>query len=176
MTNANLISMIGNVSQSLGPVQALIKGLGYLLGLFFIAIALTKFKHVADSKSHGSSHQKSSGPIIYFLVGVMLLFLPSMMATLSSSVFGENNVLQYVQYNPQDVYASMGIVIQTAGLIWFVRGCSLIVHMGEPGAEEGPKGFVFIVAGIFAMNFQATYGMIDYALTHLLSLTHQHQV
>ena len=171
MTNANLISMIGNVSQSLVPVQGLIKGLGYLLGILFIVTALTKFKKIADSQGHGSSQQKTAGPIIYFFVGAMLLFLPSMMAILSSSTFGTNNVLQYIQYNPHDIYASMGIVVQTAGLIWFVRGCSLIVHMGEPGAEEGPKGFVFIVAGILAMNFQATYGMINYALSHLLSLT-----
>ena len=106
MTNANLISMIGNVSQSLVPVQGLIKGLGYLLGILFIVTALTKFKKIADSQGHGSSQQKTAGPIIYFFVGAMLLFLPSMMAILSSSTFGTNNVLQYIQYNPPSTLPS----------------------------------------------------------------------
>lgn len=173
MTNANLISMIGNVSQSLIPVQGLIKGLAYVLGILFIVSSFTKFKKIAESHGQGSSQQKSAGPFIYLVVGAALLFLPSMIRTLSNTAFGSGNVLQYSQYNPYDIYSSMEIVIQTAGLIWFVRGCSLVVHMGEPGHEETNKGFLFIMAGIFAINFRSTYGFIDYAMTHLLALTHQ---
>jgi hypothetical protein len=64
----------------------------------------------------------------------------------------------------------MEIVVQTAGLLWFVRGCVLLVYSSEPGKQQGPKGLTFIIAGIFAMNFEGTYAMLNYIMNHLLSL------
>ena len=111
------------------------------------------------------------GPVAYFLGGAALIFLPSTLTTISNTAFGYNNVLQYIQYNPYDIYSSISILIQTAGLIWFVRGCVLVVHGSEPGVQEGPKGLAFICAGILAMNMEYTYGALDYLMNKLLLLT-----
>ncbi len=170
MSDANLISMIGNLSQSLRPVESLIAGLGYLIGIVFIISGLTKLKKIGDAKANSSSQEHPHVPILLFIIGAVLLFLPSTLSVISNSAFGAGNILQYIQYKPFDVYSSMTIVIQTAGLVWFVRGCVLLVHGGEPGAKEGPKGLTFILAGVFAMNFEATYGILNYFMNHLLNL------
>jgi len=175
MNDANLISMIGNVSQSLLSVESLIAGLGYLIGILFIISAITKFKKIGDAKAHSSAPEKPTAAILFLVVGAALLFLPSMVSVLSNSAFGTGNILQYIPYKPYDIYNSMQIVIQMAGLIWFVRGCVLLVHGGQPGAKEGPKGFAFIIAGILAMNFEATYGMLNYIMVHLFSLENTSQ-
>ncbi len=165
--NSDLVSMIGNVSRSLYSVESLIAGFGYLIGILFMITAVAKLK-----KTTGSSSQEGMlGPIAYFLGGAALIFLPTMLSTLSSTAFGTGNVLQYIQYNPYNIYNSMGIVIQTAGLIWFVRGCVLLVHGSAPGVQEGPKGLTFIAAGILATNFEYTFGILNYCMDHLLSLT-----
>ena len=115
MSSADLILMMGNLSKSLASVQTLITGFGYIVGIFFIFTALSKMKHAAEP----SSQEKMFSAVAYFVGGVALIFLPSMVQVFSNTAFGSGNVLQYIQYNPYDIYRSMGLLIQTAGLIWF---------------------------------------------------------
>ena len=44
-------------------------------------------------------------------------------------------------------------------------------HASEPGTQEGPKGLVFILAGILAMNFDNSIAMVNSILTYLISWT-----
>ena len=169
MNSSDLVTIMGNIGRSLIPVQTLISGLGYLIGIFFIIHALLKLKKIGGSK--GGSQEKPFGAIAYFVVGAMLIFLPSTIRIFSNTTFGVGNILQYTPFNPYDVYSSMGLMVQTAGIIWFVRGCVLLVHSSEPGTQEGPKGLTFVLAGILAMNFQETYGILNYIVVHFLSIT-----
>ncbi len=161
------VVMLGNLSGSFVAVQTLLAGFAYLLGLLLVIIALTKFQSLGDS--HGSQ-EKMSVPMAYLLGGVALIFLPSTISVLSNTAFGVGNVLQYIPYDPHSIYNSVGILVQTAGLIWFIRGCILLIHGSEPGAQEGPKGLAFLAAGILAMNFNWTMGLINSIITYLMQL------
>lgn len=130
--------------------------------------AISKLKKIAG----GHSHEKKFIPIAYLLGGSALVFLPSAYQALSNTTFGATNILSYSNYSPYDIYSSMGLLIQTAGLIWFIRGCVLLVHSGEPQAKKyGSKGLLFLFAGILAMNFENTIGAIDAAMNWLENLT-----
>ena len=166
--NTDIIAMIGNVSRSLFSVQTLMVGLAYILGFLLMLKGMGILKEIGDRRTSGSSQESMFSPIMHFLAGAGLIFLPSMAKTMSSTVFGMGNILQYIPYNPYSIQNSLGILIQTAGVIWFIRGTILLVHGSEPGAKEGRKGLTFIVAGILAMNFQNTYGALDYMMTHFL--------
>jgi hypothetical protein len=169
--NSDLVAMLGNLSRSLSSFDTLLTGLGYLIGIVFMITAMSKFRKIGDARASSGSQEKLFIPVAYFFGGAALIFLPSMLTTLSDTVFGSSNVLQYIQYNPYSVYNSMGIVVQTAGLIWFIRGCVLLVHGSEPGVQEGPKGLAFVAGGILAMNFEYTMGALNYIVSHLLDLT-----
>lgn len=137
----------------------------------FVVMSLMKLKKIGESSRQGQSEEKMTGVIIYFLMGASLIFMPSILPMLSNSAFGNGNILQYIPYNPYNVINSMEIVLQMAGLIWFLRGCALVVQGSKPGAKEGKKGLTFIAAGILAMNLQASFGIITYLLDKLMSLT-----
>jgi hypothetical protein len=168
--NTDIIAMIGNLSRTLFSVQALITGLGYILGLMLMFKALMILKEIGDRRTNSSSQDSLFLPLVHFLAGAALIFLPSMVKTLSVTAFGTGNILEYVPYNPYKIQNSLGILIQTSGVIWFVRGTMLLVHGSEPGAKEGPKGLTFVLAGILAMNFQATYGGLNYIMNHFILL------
>lgn len=170
MNSIDLVTIMGNIGRSLVPVESLIAGLGYLIGILFVIAALVKFKKIGASRGH-SGKESMFVPVAQLFVGSLLIFLPSTIQVLSNSTFGSGNILQYTPFNPYDIYSSMRLVIQTAGLIWFVRGCVLLVYSSEPGKQEGPKGLTFVIAGVLAMNFEGTYGILNYIMTHLLSLT-----
>lgn len=169
--NTTFASMLANLSLSLGPVQSLLTGLAYLLGILFMMTAISKLKKIGDARTGSHSQEKMYGPVAYFIISAVLIYLPSSVTALSNSTFGINNVLQYTSFNNTTVYGSMGIIIQTAGLIWFIRGCVLVVHGSQPGAKEGRKGLLFLLAGIFAVNFQDTMGMLSSLMNWLISVT-----
>jgi hypothetical protein len=171
MNGSDLVAMIGNLSRSLSSVDTLISGLGYLIGILFMITATLKLKKIGDARASSSSHEKMFVPVAYFVGGTALIFLPSMLGIVSNTTFGMGNILEYIPYNPYSIYNSMGILIQTAGLIWFVRGCVLLVHGSEPGVQEGPKGLAFVAGGILAMNFEYTLAAVNYVVSHLLDLT-----
>ena len=165
MNNNNLVSMLGNLGLSLSAVQSLIAGLGYFFGILLVIVGIQKLTAVANSQG------KMYSAIAYILGGAALIFLPSMLDTVSNSVFGVGNVLQYIPYQTHDIYSSMEMLIRTAGLIWFVRGCVLIMHGSEPGAKEGRKGLMFVFAGILAINFEGSMAVLNTILDKLMSLT-----
>lgn len=171
--NTDLITIIGNVSRSFASVKSLVVGFAYLLGMIFFMIAIQKFKHIANQKAGASSQDKLFVPAAYLVGGAALIFLPSMSSTLANSVFGVSNILQYAAYNPYDVISSMTFMIRVVGVIWFLRGCVLIVHASEPGVQHGKKGLMFLMAGILAINFESTTAWLNWAASEAITYSSQ---
>jgi hypothetical protein len=171
MNILDFATIIGNVSQSLYPIQRLITGVAYLLGILFFLTAIGKFRKIADHRAQSSSQEKMFAPMMYLFFGCALIYLPSTLNVMANTAFGAGNVLTYTNYNRTNIYSAIGLFTQTAGIIWFIRGCVLVAHASEPGSQDGPKGLVFIVAGILAMNFDNTVAMVNSVLNYLITLT-----
>ena len=171
MNSTDLVAILGNLSQALAPLQHLITGFAYILGLLFFVSALDKFKKKADMGSSGGQ-ESIYVPVMYMLMGAFLLYLPSAMSTLANTAFGAGNVLTYSpQTNKADVYKSIGLLVRFGGVIWFIRGCVLVAHSSEPGEKHGPKGLLFLIAGVFAMNFDNTVAGINWGFSYLINYT-----
>lgn len=172
--NIDLYTIIGNISRSFLSLEVLVRGFAYILAIFFFVTALTKLKrHFAAG--HGSQ-EKIIIPFAFIIGGTMLLYLPSALDIAISTTFGVGNVLSYASYKPYDVMNSITIFLQLAGLIWFVRGCVLIVNSTQPGFEHGAKGVVFVCAGILALNFQGTTNFLTDMINALLNSTMNYKV
>ncbi|MGC1181927.1 DUF308 domain-containing protein [Legionella sp.] len=170
MTTTDLVTILGNISQSLYPLQRLISGGAYLLGILFFITAITKLLKIADRRTQSPSQEKMFTPMMYLLFGALLVYLPSALNVVANTAFGVGNVLTYASYNPTNIYSSMGLLIRTAGLLWFVRGCVLVTHASEPGKQQGPKGLIFILAGILSMNFDNTVSMLNSIVSNITAL------
>lgn len=171
--NADIVTMLGNLSESLLAVQALVSGMAYLIGVLFMITALSRLKKIGDSRARGGSNERMFVPIAYFVGGAALIYLPTAVNILSTTTFGYGNILQYTQYKPYDIYRSMKVVILTVGLIWFVRGCTLLVHASQPGIQHGPKGLAFVCAGVMAINFEGSVAALNYVVNNLMSFSEQ---
>lgn len=179
MTSNDLIIMIGNLSKSLPDVQYFLGGFSYIFGIIFCLSALVKLKEMF---SEGGDNGRYIIPSAYFLTGIGLLFLPTLMDAFSTTLFGtQDNILAYSQSNQYDIYSSMIILIQTIGFVWFIRGCILLSHASQPqGGQEGskgmgPKGLLFIIGGLFAINIYSTTGMLNYIVNHIMQIAGGHQ-
>lgn len=173
MISNDLIGMFGNLSQSLPSFNRLLGGLSYLLGIVFYLNSLNKFKEIF-SEGGGGNH-KVGVPAAYFLFGSALFFLPSMIQTFSNTLFGTGyNLLAYSESLHFNIIYSVEMLIQTIGFLWFIRGCVLLAHASQPeqGQEgskgHGPKGFLFVLASLFAINVDSTMSALNHVMTQLM--------
>ncbi|MFC3908755.1 type IV secretion protein IcmC [Legionella dresdenensis] len=171
MNSTDLIEMLGNLSRNMFPVQSLLSGLAYLLGIIFFLTAISKLHKIGESRANSSSHESIFVPVAYILAGSALLFLPSMVTSLSNTVFGAGNVLAYAKYSPYNIQSIMETIIRTAGFIWFIRGSVLMAHASHPGVKDGPKGLAFMFAGILAINFENTGQFLTWLMGQTADLT-----
>lgn len=164
MNSIDLTTILGNISLSLVSVRSLALALGYLLGIVFVVIGLMKF-----TKLRKHSEELPSTAFVYVFSGAVLLYLPSSFAVLSNTFFGSTSILQYTPQKTFTVYDSMRIILQTIGVIWFVRGVVVLVQASQPGKQEGVKGLFFVIGGILAVNFDFTVeafnGMVSYFIS-----------
>tara|TARA_Y100000588_G_C14208738_1_gene905786 strand:- start:979 stop:1503 length:525 start_codon:yes stop_codon:yes gene_type:complete len=167
----DLITMLANLSHFLAPVEKLITASGYLLGMIFMFIAIMKLKKIGDFRARGSSSEKIFGPIAYFVGGSALIYLPSAFTVMGNTVFGSGNILAYTQFNAIDIVGVMKTIIQVVGVIWFIRGCVLMIQASDPSVKHGPKGFAFLCAGVMTVNFDATISFLNYTLSGLMNIT-----
>ena len=172
------VDMLTNIANSMESVQHLISGAAYLMGLAFAFKALMSLKELGESRSMMSGKSSIKEPLIFFLVAAMLVYLPTGFQVLMSSSFGYANVLAYAPINSNNslldslfgqdsaVGRSLSIIIQTIGLIAFVRGWVLIARSASSGQPPGGtgKGMVHVFGGILAMNIVGTLEMINNTL------------
>lgn len=148
----------------------MLSGFGYLTGIFFVFVSLLKFRKIASGSPQSPSQEKILIPLTYMGIGAGLIFMSSLVSVLANTLFGSANVLAYTSNNDATVMSVMTFLIQTAGVLWFVRGSVLLVHASEPGVKEGSKGLTFIFAGVFAINFETTFEMLNALFTYLFSV------
>jgi len=164
MSIIDLTTILGNLAQSLLSIERLVEGLGFMLGIGFVFSGLIRL-----TKINKYSHDGPAVPLANILGGAVLIYFPSAVDVISNTFFGSSNILSYANYSRLNFYDSIGVLIQTAGVIWFVRGAVLLVHASEPGKQKGFKGFLFIIAGVLSMNFSFTVGALNAVLAYFVS-------
>jgi hypothetical protein len=169
MNDIDLVAMLGNFAKSLDAVIHLVTGLSYLTGLMLVTSGIFKLKK--DVSSGAQSKDSHFGALSLIVMGSLLLFFPTTVRVLSYSMFGTENILQYAHFNRWDIYKSIGVLLQFAGVFWFVRGCIMVVHASSPGEQHGLKGLFYIISGVLSMNFTLTMGAVAYVIDHLIGLS-----
>lgn len=172
------VDILNNIASNLLPVERLIIGAAYLIGLAFAFKAIYTLKAYGESKSMMSSSTSIKEPIIYMVVAVIFIYFPTGLAIMLQTTFGSSSILQYAPVNSNNpgisalfgtgsvVGRPIAIIIQTIGLIAFVRGWILIARSASQGQPPGGtgKGLVHIFGGILAMNIVATLEIINNTL------------
>ncbi len=164
----DITTMLINLSNSMRPVQSLLSGMGYFIGIIMVISGLIKLRKVGEKGQSGSDGLTL--PLAFICGGGLLIYLPSSFDALSNTLFGATNILSYSGDNGDPFYHAMELIIETAGLVWFVRGTVLLVNSSKPGEKEGSKGMTFLIAGICAMNFDNSVAAITYALSSFFTM------
>jgi len=161
--SANVLS---NLAASLIPVEKMITGAAYLMGLAFAIKAVMTLKSHGEQRSSmsGTGNMKEAG--VYIVVAGMLLYYPTAFEVIMNSTFGYSDVLAYTSTpfitdmfgSDSTVGSSLTIIVQVVGLVAFIRGWLLIARgsaQGQAGGTLG-KGLMHVFGGVLAMNIIGT--------------------
>jgi intracellular multiplication protein IcmC len=175
---ASQVDILTNIANNLIPVEKLVTGSAYLIGIGFAFKALNTLKSYGESKTMMSSNTSLKEPLTYLMVGAILLYFPTALKIFMQTSFGYENVLQYAPVNSNnamidilfgsgsEVGQPLSIIIQVIGVIAFVRGWILIARSSSQGQQAGGtgKGLMHIFGGILAMNVIGTLEVINNTL------------
>ncbi|WED43628.1 type IV secretion protein IcmC [Legionella cardiaca] len=171
----NQADILNNIANNLIPVERLVTGAAYLIGLAFAFKAIYSLKVYGEARTMMSSNTSIKEPLAYLLVAGIFIYFPTGLAILLQTTFGSSSILQYapVDSNNYAITAVFGsgstigrplaIIIQTIGVIAFVRGWVLIARstsQGQPPGGTG-KGLIHVFGGILAMNIVATLQIVN---------------
>lgn len=167
--------ILGNIAKNITQVQHLIAGCAYLLGIMFIMKALMTLKEHGEQRSMMSQKGGMKEPLLYFFVGGMLFYAPTGLNAFMYSMFGPNATI--MAYGPltnnstplggffrsTTAGTSLVKIIQTVGLVAFVRGWVLVARAGSQGQAPGGmgKGLIHVLGGVLAINIVGTIDMIN---------------
>ncbi|HAZ7572008.1 type IVB secretion system protein IcmC/DotE [Legionella sp. PATHC032] len=172
-------NILANIANQLEPVQRLITGAAYLIGCAFIFKAIYSLKVYGEARTMMSSNTSIKEPVMYLMVGALLIYFPSLVSSVLQTTFGYSNPLAYsggVSSGSDTITALFGsgslvgrplvMIIRVIGLIAFVRGWVLIARSASQGQPPGGtgKGLIHVFGGILAINIVGTVDMINNTL------------
>ncbi len=175
---AGQAEILTRLAESLAPVERLITGGAYLIGCAFLFKAIYSLKVYGEARTMMSNSASVKEPIMYLLVGVMLIYFPTGARVIMESTFGYHNVLEYAPVSSNNasldtlfgsgsvVGQPLAMLIKVVGLIAFVRGWVLIARSASQGQPPGGtgKGLMHVFGGILAINIVGTIHMINNTL------------
>jgi intracellular multiplication protein IcmC len=175
---ANQVDILNNLANSLAPVERLLTGAAYLMGIMFFIKSIHTLKTYGESRSSMSQNSTLKEPLVYMLVGAALLYFPTTFKIFMVTSFGYENVLQYAPINSTNstintlfgsgsaVGRPLSLLIQVIGLVAFIRGWVLVARASSQGQQPGGtgKGIVHVFGGILAMNIVGTLQIVNNTL------------
>ena len=168
----NLESAFSALSSSFYSLEKMLLVLSYIIGLFLALRGVMMYRAFANQTYGSAQRGEIAGPMVFLIVGIMLIYLPSTMNASLQTIFGTSEIGQLsslVSYqspdssenwlNLQNIFVKY---LKLVGLIAFLRGWIILSKMGHPGAQPGSigKGITHIFGGVVLINLVDTINIL----------------
>lgn len=156
------------LAESLDDLTRLIVAISYVTGIALTLRGVMMYRAFANQTYGSAQRGELAGPIVFLIVGVILIYFPSTISSAMQTVYG----VPYVSHTSEILaYKSTGELarwfkikwvilkyLSLIGLIAFLRGWVILAKMGHSGSQPGSvgKGITHIVGGILLINIVQT--------------------
>lgn len=158
--------MLTNLKGAFGSLKALIAAIAYVAGISLIFRGLAMFRSFGHQSM--AEQPEIAGPMVYIIVGAILIYLPSNIDVNLNTIFGSTELgaaTELLSYAPdannQTLVDFLTVIVnylQLLGLIAFVRGWLILAKMGQRGEQPGAftKGVLHVIGGVLLINLVGT--------------------
>lgn len=169
--NFSFDTMYNNLMAAATSLRTLIMAFSYIIGVGMVFRGLALYKAFGQHITQMSSRGEVSGPMVFIVVGAMMVYLPSTIDASLVTIYGSSSTSTI-----QDMigYAGSGldqkwrqvseivvIYLKLIGLIAFIRGWIILSKMGHAGSQPGSiaKGITHVIGGILLINLIDTINL-----------------
>ena len=172
MSDTSEVNVLVNIAESLLPVQELITGAAYLIGISFAIKALMQLKQHGEAKTSSQSSSIKE-PLLLMVIAGLLIYFPTGLDLVMATTFGYTNILAYGEsttldswFGDNELGMALVTIVQTIGVFAFVKGFVLLARSSSQGQQPGGtgKGLMHIFGGILAINVVGTIEMVNNTL------------
>ena len=149
------LTMLANIQSQLPNLMRLVTAIAYVMGFFLVILGIVNLKHAGEMRTQMSQEHTMTKPILYIVIGAMLIYLPSAVQIGLSTFWAEPNPYGYVTQSDQWQQAIniCYAIVQFIGVIAFIRGLLLLTHVGHGGHQDAfSRGVTHIIGGILCIN------------------------
>lgn len=178
-------TVLANISSIIVPLTALATFISWIIGAFMIFKAVMMLRKFGQQQT---SMHENTGPLVYLIVGAILVYIPSSTDVMlnsffntTNSIFDWGNNINYQQMGQgsdllgyvsgQSLSAQWGdlantlvLYVQFVGYLSFIKGWIMLSKMGSSqGSQQGAftKGLIHIIGGVVAINVVGTYHILQ---------------
>lgn len=162
----NALQILVNIQSQLGAIQDFLNALCFVLGVVFIGVAIFKLKQYGQMTVMMSTHASLGPSLAYLIVGAGLLYMPTLLDTMTVSLwgYGYDEIPGYTDQggNYADIMVPIVALIQVIGFIAFIRGWIMLARLGGGHSQPGTlgKGLIHMLGGLLAINVVGTIEML----------------
>jgi intracellular multiplication protein IcmC len=166
LTGEDLAGVLQSVQSNLPPVFRMLVATTFVLGIWFMTDAIFRLKKYGQARTMMSTNASMAKPIILFLIGLGLLYFPTLIDVSIQTVwnYGSSSVLRYPdQPTMWQAFVNPIIdLIRVFGLLAFIRGMVILTRLAHESPQPGSlgKGLMHITGGIMAINIVGTIDII----------------
>jgi len=166
----NVYDILNNIYANLPNLFRFVTGGSVLIGFWFMLRAVYQLRMYGELRTMMASQTNIAGPLLFLIAGISLMYWPSLMQTMMSTVFAYTSPLSYTQDSSSETFNMAikvcGGIIQFVGFIAFIRGWILLTGYGQQ-SSRGPvvgKGLAHILSGICAVNIYGSWAILKASL------------
>lgn len=149
------LTMLANIQSQLPNLMRLVTAIAYVMGFILVIMGIINLKHAGEMRTQMSHEHNLSKPILFIVIGAMLIYLPSAVQIGLSTFWAEPNPYGYVTQSDQWQQAIniCYAIVQFIGVIAFIRGLLILTRVGHGGHHDAlGKGITHIIGGILCIN------------------------
>lgn len=169
VTSLSAADMLLNIKEQVPNLMRMVTAIGYVMGFYFIFYGILKLKQYGEMRTMMASQHSLKGPLVYMVMGALLIYLPSTVQMGTSTFWGGQAPLEYVAADSDqwgELLQACIMVVQLFGVIAFIRGIVMLTQLAGHGGQPGMfgKALTHMIGGIFCINI---YGFAQVILATL---------
>lgn len=168
--NQSIATAFSNMAGSFPGVITLIYGGFWLAGLVCVAWGVNNLRYATDHQRSGGTSAPTAS-LISIVVGAVLCYMPTMLASVAQSVFENTSPAGLMDYEDisacSGTYAGIRSFVQIVGIYFFGRGWLSLRHVGIHGDSSKHTfygGVVRIFSGIALVHIIDTLVVLSNTL------------
>lgn len=159
--------MLKNFAESYEAIFNMLTAGAYVAGIGFGLLSIYSLKEYGEQRSMMSTSTSIRPSLMYMLIAMVFLYLPSAVDVLMMSTFGES-AIPIADGSTTGSVVSVDIqliifrIVQLVGLISFIRGWFILSQSAKSGGQPVMgKALTHIIGGVLAINIVGTKSVIQ---------------